>query len=317
VSARIDERDEEGFPAVALTSADGRLTASFVPSLNMIGSSLVHEGEDLLYRRAGLSAYAENAKTCGLPLLHPWANRVGADRYEAAGRRVEIRDGAAGIHRDANGLAIHGLVGGRTAWEITERRADAGGALVRSRLRFDAPDLLASFPFPHTVEIAATVRNDSLEIATVIEPHAGHSVPVSFGWHPYFRLPSPRESWLLTLPVSLHVELDARSLPAGNVRDVGIAPSALGARTFDDLFTGIAPSRAFVIEDATRRIEIELGEGYPFVQVWAPEASPFLCIEPMTAAVNALADRRFSPPVVTAPATFRATFTIRITRPNR
>jgi hypothetical protein len=32
----------------------------------------------------------------------------------------------------------------------------------------------------------------------------------------------------------------------------------------------------------------------------------------MTAAVNALADQRFAPPVVATPAMFRATFTIRI-----
>jgi aldose 1-epimerase len=313
MNATIAACEDEGFEAVRLTSPDGLLAATFVPSLNMIASSLVADGEDVLYRRGGLGAYAEKAKTCGIPFLHPWANRLGADRYEIAGRRVEIRAGAERVGRDANGLANHGLLGGRTTWEIVERRADQDAAAIRARFRFDAPELLASFPFAHTIEIAATVRCGELAITTTLEPAAGLALPLSFGWHPYFRLPSPRESWLLTLPVDKRVVLDARSLPTGAVEDADFPVAPLGARTFDDLYTGIGPSRVFAIEDSRRRIEIEMDDGYSFVQVWAPEASPFLCIEPMTAAVNALVDRRFAPPIVSSPARFQATFRIRVT----
>jgi aldose 1-epimerase len=312
MAATISSRKDEGFDAIELASPDGRLSATFVPSLNMISSSLVAGGEEFLFRRAGLVAYAEKAKTCGVPFLHPWANRLGRDRYEAAGRAVEIPVGAARVGRDANGLANHGLLGGRTAWEIVERRADERAATLRARFRFDAPELLASFPFPHTAWITATVTDGALEIATKLQPAAGQAVPVSFGWHPYLRLPSARETWRLTLPVQRQVELDGWSLPTGAVRDVAIETAPLGTRTFDDLFTGIGPSRVFAIEDATRRIEIEMGEAYRYAQVWAPEASPFVCIEPMTAAVNALVDERFAPPIVAAPAAFEAVFRIRI-----
>jgi aldose 1-epimerase len=312
MTATISSGKDEGFETVELASPDGRLSATFVPSLNMIASSLVAGGEEVLFRRAGLVAYAEKAKTCGIPFLHPWANRLGRDRYEAAGRAVEIPVGAARVGRDANGLANHGLLGGRTAWEIVERRADERAAMIRARFRFDAPELLASFPFPHTVEITATLADGALEIATTLEPAAGETVPVSFGWHPYFRLPSARETWRLTLPVQRQVELDGWSVPTGAVREVSLETAPLGSRTFDDLFTGIGPSRVFAIEDATRRIEIEMSEAYRYVQVWAPEASPFVCIEPMTAAVNALADERFAPPLVAAPAKFEAAFRIRV-----
>ncbi len=312
MTTRIDERTDEGFETVVLTSSDGRLAATFVPSLNMICSALVHDGEDLLYRRAGLAAYADKARTCGIPFLHPWANRLGADRYEIAGRRVEIAAGASHVSRDANGLANHGLLGGRTAWEIVERRAGADAALLRARFRFADPGLLASFPFPHTVEIAATLTSEALHLTTTMTPAEERTVPVSFGWHPYFRLPSPRETWLLTLPVRRRVVLDARSLPSGPFEEVEIATAPLAARTYDDLFTDIERSRAFAIEDSTRRIEIEMDDAYPFVQVWAPEASPFVCIEPMTAAVNALADARFAAPLVSAPARLEATFRIRV-----
>ena len=311
MGSAIETIADEGFEAVRLTSPDGRVAATLVPSLNMIASSLVVDGEDVLYRRAGLAAYADNAKTCGVPFLHPWANRLGADRYEAAGRRVEIEAHAAGIRRDANGLANHGLLGGRTTWAIVDR-SDAHAAAIRARFRFDAPELLASFPFPHTIELEAAVTGEGLEVTTTLTPAAGEKVPVSFGWHPYFRLPSAREKWMLTLPVRQQVELDARSLPTGRLIDVDIETAPLGDRTFDDLFTGIRPSHVFAIEDDERRIEIEMDGAYPYVQVWAPEASPFVCIEPMTAAVNALVDGRFAAPEVVAPHEFAATFRIRV-----
>jgi aldose 1-epimerase len=313
MNATITEHDDDGFAALRLASPDGAVAATFVPSLNMIASSLVFSGVDVLYRRAGLAAYAGQAKTCGIPFLHPWANRLGSDRFEVAERQVELGADAPRIRRDANGLASHGLLGGRSQWEIVDQRTDGEAARIEARFRFDEPEMLASFPFPHTVAIAATVRNGELEITTTLVPADGATVPVSFGWHPYLRLPSPRESWLLTLPVGQRVALDERSLPTGLVDDVSMPAEPLGARTFDDLYTGIGPSRVFAIEDGARRIEIEMDESYPYVQVWAPDASPFVCIEPMTAAINALADRRFAPPLAASPDTFEATFRIRVT----
>ncbi len=42
------------------------------------------------------------------------------------------------------------------------------------------------------------------------------------------------------------------------------------------------------MEDGTRRLELELVEGYPCAQVYAPRAGQFICFEPMTAPANAL-----------------------------
>ena len=77
---RIERADRDGFEAVELRSPE--LTAAFVPDLNMIGCSLEHRGEELLGQRGGLAAYAERGSSMGIPLLHPWANRLDA----AAGR---------------------------------------------------------------------------------------------------------------------------------------------------------------------------------------------------------------------------------------
>src|ERR1700743_2152669 len=82
----IGERTEEGFAALTLEAdARGGLEAVFVPEAGMICCSLRHRGEELLGQRNGLRAYVESYSTMGIPLLHPWANRLGAAGLELAG----------------------------------------------------------------------------------------------------------------------------------------------------------------------------------------------------------------------------------------
>ena len=86
--AMVGERSEEGFAALTLESAArGGLEAVFVPEAGMVCCSLKHRGEELLGQRGGLRAYVDHYSTMGIPFLHPWANRLGADRFEAGRAR--------------------------------------------------------------------------------------------------------------------------------------------------------------------------------------------------------------------------------------
>ena len=71
-----------------LTSPGGALEARFAAGAGMVGCSLRHRGDELLGILGGLDAYVERGKTFGIPLLYPWANRLGAWGYEVAGRTV-------------------------------------------------------------------------------------------------------------------------------------------------------------------------------------------------------------------------------------
>lgn len=312
MTARIETGDESGFAAFVLTSPDGRLQATFLPELDMLCSSLRHDGDELLHLRAGVQAWADRGKTCGIPLLYPWANRLDGDHYEVDGRAVTLVENAKPPTRDANGLPNHGLLGGRTAWKVVETTACDEDATLNARFDFEHEDLLANFPFPHRVEMHVGVANGRMSLKTTVLPHAERPVPVSFGYHPYFRLPGlAREQWLLTLPVTRRLELDARSIPTGRVEDVRFETAPLGDRTFDDGYTGIAAPGIFAIEGGGRRLEVELDEGFPFVQVFAPAGSDFVCIEPMTAPANALV--RGGPDLPRAGAGgFSATWTLRV-----
>ena len=100
----------------------------------MIGISLTDSGVELLGQRRGLDAYVADGKTMGIPILYPWANRLGANTYTAEGTTVTLtRRAQHGVRADPNGLPIHGVLAAYPRWRVTHESADR--AHRRSGLR--------------------------------------------------------------------------------------------------------------------------------------------------------------------------------------
>ena len=74
-----------GEPAITLVAGPTELT--LLPEVGLLGASLRHRGLEYLDLHGGADA-ARGGHTTGLPLLAPWANRLGSDTYRAAGRKV-------------------------------------------------------------------------------------------------------------------------------------------------------------------------------------------------------------------------------------
>jgi galactose mutarotase-like enzyme len=275
---------------ITIADPDGTLEATFIPEAGMIGSSLRHEGEELFDQRDGLVPYVDHGSTFGLPLLHPWANRVSGWDFELAGRRVVLDPDSPITHRDgATGTAIHGLLTASTDWVLV----DADKHTLTAELDFGAvPAYIAAFPFPHRVRYVASIREATLTVAfTVIGGDSG-PVPISFGFHPYLTLPgSDRRGWHVEIPAARQALIDERMIPDGATAAIGVGEldGPLGERTFDTSYDRLhEPAPAFVVADERRRLTLTHIYGYPVAQVYAPEASQFICFEPMTAPVDAL-----------------------------
>ncbi|MGE0068561.1 MAG: aldose 1-epimerase, partial [Solirubrobacterales bacterium] len=219
------------------------------------------------------------------------------------------------LKRDGNGLAMHGLLSAAPGWKV-ERHAEIGdgdGVLVAG-IDFGAyPHLLDAFPFPHRVRIEATLEQATLTIATTVEASGEKAVPISFGFHPYLCLPGvPRADWVLAAPVRERLALDERGLPTGEREAVEIATEPLGTRTYDDAFLAPAEAEPFALEGGGRRLELRLGEGYPFTQIYAPSDTDAVAIEPMTAPTNALVSGGPELPLVEPGQSLVARFSIRV-----
>jgi galactose mutarotase-like enzyme len=280
MSASARKSTFEGFDSLELVA--GRTQATFVPGLGMIGASLLHDGEELLDRQRGLEVYRDTGAVLGLPLLHPWANRLGADEYEVGGRHVVLPPGPP-IHREEHDLPIHGVMS--DGWRVDALDAGGDAATAQASLDFDA----GVFPFAHRISLAARLAGDALSVTTTVTPTGEAAVPVSFGFHPYLRLPgADRGEWRISLPRRRHLVLDDRMLPTGEGTDEAAETFALADRTYDDGYDGIAPGAAFSASAGGRTITVTFDAGYPVAQIYSPPGGQFICFEPMTAPVDAL-----------------------------
>jgi galactose mutarotase-like enzyme len=289
----------------AITLRAGKYQATFRPDVAMLCASLRFRGEEYVAWPRNISQFRAGGATA-VPLLHPWANRLARDSYRAAGRRVSLAGLA--LPRDPLGLPIHGNLFG-APFEIVR----ASDTRVTARLDYGAhPDKLRAFPFPHVVTVDARLDADrGLTIVTEVRPTTDRAVPVSFGWHPFVRLPNaPRRNWELRWPACEHVEVDGRVLPTRKRTPQRAERAPIGDRTFDDHYA-LGRDRRFAISGGRRTLAFAFDRNYSYAQLYAPPRKQFVAIEPMTATVNALG--RGTAPVVESGDRFSASFTIAVT----
>src|SRR3954447_4136862 len=233
--------------ALELHSDAGDLTARFAPRAGMLGCSLRHRGDE---RLAG----------GGIPILHPWANRLDRWSYEVAGRSVVLNRHSPLIRTDDNGLPIHGALLGSQLWRAAA--APDGSGLVAELEYGPHDELLAVFPFARRLTLDVRLRERTLAMTTTITATGPSPVPLAFGFHPYFRLPGvAREDWRVELPDRDELVLDDAQLPTGRaIRRAG-EDARLGERTFDHLFRPAPSPARFALAGGGRRIVVERGGG--------------------------------------------------------
>lgn len=275
-------------PAACAIKA-GDLEAVILPGHGMLVASLRHRGVEVLGRVQDLKTAAAHGSSAGIPLLHPWANRLAGPGYRVAGREVALDLTSPLLHRDARGLPIHGVPWSRLAWELMAERPDG----LVARLEWTRRDLLAVFPFPHRLEMAVMVSPNGLTIETTLAAGPDGPVPVSFGFHPYFVLPGlPRAHWRLKLPPLRKLGLDPRGIPTGEEEPFGGFDAVLGELDFDDGFAVFNDHPSFSLRGAGRAITVELLMGYRYAQIYAPRDQDYVALEPMTAPTSALTSGR-------------------------
>ena len=254
----------------------GDLVATWRPEHGMVGTSLTHEGGELLGQRGGLDAYLAKGSAFGIPLLAPWANRLDGLRYG------DVVIDPADAKLDGNGLPKDGALAGR-AWTVLSAEEDR----LRAEFVADGP-VLAVFPFPHAWCVEVTLDPGGMTVATTLTAAGEVPVPVAFGWHPLFTLPGvARDELRVTLPVRRQTVLDDRGIPTGEERDAEAVDGTLPAATLDAEYS--AWDGDVVLRGGGRELRVQFGgDDYPVGHAWAPEGESFVAWEPMTAPTNAL-----------------------------
>lgn len=296
------------FEPITLRDPSSSLTATFVPTAGMIGTSLADGDAEFLGQRRGLAAYVTEGKTMGIPILYPWANRLSASDYESNGTVVTLVPGQGGVRADEHGLPIHGVLAAYSGWQVTAQSENTLTATVD----FGAtPELLATFPFPHVLTQHVALAGRRLTIETSVSPTAAASVPLCFGYHPYFTIPGvPRGDWELTTPAMRHLPVDGRGIPTGDHDDWAGGTQSLQSVTYDDGFDEVPEGAVFSLAGGDRRVDVVFETGYPAAQLFAPGTDSLIAIEPMAAPTDALRRGDYRSAMPQEPQTLRFSITV-------
>ncbi|MBG79502.1 MAG: aldose epimerase [Phycisphaerae bacterium] len=294
IHASMSDSSMPSHSLLDLSHPASRQRLQLAPAAGFCGVSWMVEGEECLHLCQPLDQFLREEHTGGLPLLYPWANRLRSDQWQFRGTEVDLA-GHARVHRDGNGLPMHGLL---VRWPQWDMELTDGGC--RASIDWAShQDLFAAFPFEHQLQIHWKLDGEGLEVRTSVT--AGQSrVPVSFGWHPYLVLPGAVRSDLsLQLPSLMEVPLDPGCLPVqGSVGDSIEGMQSLADRSWDHCFSGLQDGMAVEMRSGERAIRMEFLEGYRWLQIYSPDEADFVCLEPMTAITAALSDQDPMPPVV-------------------
>jgi aldose 1-epimerase len=292
---RAECASQDGIATVRLSDPARQMSVAVVPSIGNTVCAFEVNGKNVFhFPAASLAEFRERRALAGNPFLAPWANRLDGDAFWANGARYGLNPALGNLRRDSHGLPIHGLLAFSPHWQVVETGADAAGAWCASRLDFwKFPDLMAQFPFAHSIEMRYRLAGGALEVATRLENLSVLPMPVAVGFHPYFRLhDAPRDQWRIHIAACDRLTLSSALVPTGERHPALLAdPLPLAGAKVDDVFSGLirgADNRAvFWAQGIHEKISVVFGPKYTVAVVYAPPGEEFICFEPMSAITNA------------------------------
>ena len=292
---QADQLSIDGVPIVRLQDLESDLTVSIVPSHGNIAFELLHAGQNWLYSPYNSpKQMAGDTQLFGVPLLAPWANRLSSDKYCVNGAEYHLNRSTGNLRLDKSGFSIHGLVL-FSAWKVMKVHADADGAEVTSALRFtEYPQWLAHYPFAHRLEMTHRLCHGKLHVRLFLHSECAQPIPVTVGFHPYFRLPTGRrDAWEIDCPARVRLPVSDVHIPLGTQEPVDFGSGvSLNGIEFDDVFTDLRrDASGFAIFEASHEqsaIRVGFGPHYLVAVLYAPPGKDFLCFEPMAAPTDAL-----------------------------
>jgi len=281
----------DGVEVVRLADTAHHAEVSIAPSLGNLAYEFKVNGKDVLWMPyKTLAELKAKPQFGGIPFLAPWANRLSEDAFFANGRKFHLNPDLGNIRRDQNQNPIHGLLTFSPDWKVTAVTANSDSACAESRLEFwKHPEMMAQFPFAHSIEMTYCLRDGVLEVRTAIRNLSADPMPVAIGYHPYFQLDdAPRDQWKVHLAARDHLVLSQKLIPTGERKPVEFPDPLTLAHVFlDDVFTGLPPKAVFWVEGAQEKISVTYGPKFTVAVVFSPTGSHFICFEPMSAITDA------------------------------
>jgi aldose 1-epimerase len=304
------------FEIVELSNAD--TVARIVLNLGNTLFSFKKGDREVLYFPFSFEEYQQTDKLAGVPFLHPWANRLDGDYITIDQNKYPFpEENISLIYRDWNGWPLHGLIMKSDKWQTSAISENEDSCLHKAEFLFDDEKLLSIFPFVHAVHITHSLKGNKLSIETTVINKDDKAMPVSFGYHPYFLIDVNAEN-SVEIPAKKIVDVDDKLIPTGttSVKErkwkFDGDEVMLKGNQFDDCFFDLNYDNEGRAHFKLNDVHIAQDQNYPFNQIYYPDdvQKPYICIEPMTATINAL--NHNACPLIAPGETFTAAFSIRL-----
>jgi aldose 1-epimerase len=291
-----EHRVVDGVPVITLHDAEHHADVSIATSIGNNAYEFKVNGKNAMYfPYSKLSDFEDKPALCAMPFLAPWANRLEKLGFTFEGKPYRVNPDLKNIRLDNHGLPIHGLLSFSPLWKVVEYSADSKSAHVTSRLEFwRYPELMAQFPFAHTIEMTYRLRDAVLQVETAIHNLGAEPMPVSIGYHPYFNLhDEARDQWTVHIGARKHLLLSDKLLATGESKPMELPDQfTLQGKVIDDGFYDLARDGEghahFWVQGKSEKIAVSFGPKYTVNVTYAPAGKEFICFEPMAAMTNSL-----------------------------
>lgn len=262
--------------------------------------SLKYNNYDVLYFKDTLASYAQHKKLAGIPFMHPWSNRLEADKifntpFPSSSKLNDF------LHRDGNGLPLHGLILKSSKWKIDNMHSDGDSAVLSTSLLFDDEAMLSIFPFKHSVFLDIILHENSITYQTKIQCLESTEMPIAFGFHPYFNVLHSTKNYI-RIPECKVAVVDNNMIPTQKY----LPPNALfnfesgklniENKNIDHAFIHLHRNDNYGLHTENYSVEFCLDENYKVMQLYYPNHTekPYICIEPMLEKANAFNEHSYT-----------------------
>lgn len=291
----VEKQTVDSIEVYVLKDTKRNVEVRVVPSIGNNAYSMTVNGKPVFWSPyKTLGEFKAKPVNLGNPFLWPWANRIDGTSYYANGKKYNLNLDIGNVRPGPANTPIHGLIMYSDQWKVIESTATAKGAVVRSRFEFSKyPQMMAQFPFAHTVDMIYRLADGALEVETVIENHTTEPMPVAAGYHPYFQVnDAPRDEWNVHLSAKEKMVLSDRLIPTGEKVAMPYPdPLPLKGAKLDDVFVSLKRDpdgwARFSVKGKNETVTVEYGPKYTVAVVYAPPGRDFICFEPMAAITNA------------------------------
>lgn len=281
---------QNGWEEIVLRDENTQFAATIIPSGGAILNKLeiIHQGKkfNLVEGFENAEDWKENkTKGCKSAKLSPFVCRLNYSTYEWEGSSYTCEKFV------LNGHAIHGLLFD-AVHEVEFCEANNFYAECKLFYRYDGSH--PGYPFPYDMNVRYRLESEGrLTIKTSVHNRSGKTIPISDGWHPYFKIGETIDTAALQINAKNQLEFNKDLIPTGErIKDERWYKGGKLKEVFlDNSFILIQedPLPHATLSDASVGLAIHFypDPSYPILQVYTPPHRRSIAIENLSSAPDA------------------------------